>query len=631
MKLPDDWIKIWQHPSAADRPLQIIHGIPNNKSSLKDIQYYKDLGLGGVVCNVDFDRYMRSEENWKTLIKVIEYCSKIGLIVWLYDEEGYPSGAAGGQVLKKDPTFQAMELVYNENGDDLFIIKPAYEHTHASNNFYASRRYINLLDERASLCFIEKTHEQYWKKLKPFFGNTIQAVFTDEPSLIAVNLGHIPEPIREKVRVVDPVNKDSKSMPCVPWSYEIEKTYNEKYGETLRLHRQSLFDGGSKRDIKIRRQFWALISEQVTKNFFTQIQTWCNKHKISSSGHTLYEEQIIKHIPLYGNLLKVLSAMDIPGLDMLSSEPTDVIIYAWLTAGLPVSAAFLKGGRRIMTEVSDFDQKLSGTGPASIQEIKATAAWQAAWGVTDFSLYYNIEDRSEKHHKEICDYIGRINSILKTALPIKKVLLYYPIYDLWGDFIPVANQLTLESQSEKSRKIISSFMKIGCMLQQSQIPFLLVDHEFLSQGRINSDGELRIGSNSFNTVLIPQISELPESASSVLQQFIKIGGKVLRDDPPIKSNEAQIELLQPEYRFFPRSEFISLGNFVRSGYEILIVTNTSKNHYSGALLSKALFNWSIMDPGNKDIHQADINEDGNVIVDLRPRQTLFFIGLRQTR
>ena len=125
------------------------------------MQYYKDRGLGGVVCNVAFRDYLRSEENWKTLVRGVEACRQLGMVVWIYDEEGYPSGAAGGLVLKENPAFEAQALAYDPSRPDPFVLRPAYEHTHASNNYHAARRYINLIDDRAVRSFIANTHDAY--------------------------------------------------------------------------------------------------------------------------------------------------------------------------------------------------------------------------------------------------------------------------------------------------------------------------------------------------------------------------------------------------------------------------------------------------------------------------------------
>ena len=56
-------------------------------------------------------------------------------------------------------------------------------------------------------------------------------------------------------------------------------------------------------------------------------------HQVASSGHSLWEEELMHHVPLEGNGLKVLGRMDIPGLDMLTSDPEAVIHSGWMTAG----------------------------------------------------------------------------------------------------------------------------------------------------------------------------------------------------------------------------------------------------------------------------------------------------------
>ena len=360
--LPAEWMTAWSNPTAELRPLQIVHHIPTGdglKAMLQDdpnmifvdemrdpetilagMRELKELGLGGIVCNVDFAKYMVSEAHWQTLIQGVDACRQVGLRVWIYDEQGYPSGAAGGLVLKHNPPFEALALTYDPSRPEPLALRPAYEYTHASNNFYAARRYPNLIDERAVRCFIETTHEAYWRRLKEHFGTTIRAVFTDEPSLMAVNIGPLPEHIRKKVRVVDSLDANVKPLPSVPWVRDLPRQYQQRYGEDILAVRRSLFEGSSEADRLVRRRFWALISDLIAERYFGQIQEWARVHRIASSGHTLWEESPLHHVPLEANALKVLGRMDIPGLDMLSSDPETVVYSGWLTASLPASAAF---------------------------------------------------------------------------------------------------------------------------------------------------------------------------------------------------------------------------------------------------------------------------------------------------
>ena len=640
--LPAAWMEAWKQPPAADRPLQIVHGIDSRgrivegveqmvsgkklKATAKaGMQYYKDRGLGGVVCNVAFRDYLRSEENWQTLARGIEACRQLGMVVWLYDEEGYPSGAAGGLVLRENPAFEAQALVFDASRGDPFVVRPAYEHTHASNNYHAARRYINLIDDRAVRAFIAKTHEAYWHRLQPYFGSTIQATFTDEPSLIAVNLGQLPESVRKTVRVVDPVDASVKPLPSVPWCYDLPEQYRRRYGEDLLAGRRSLFGGDSTADRKVRRQFWALIADLVAERYFGTIEDWCGRHKIASSGHSLWEEEVMHHPALEGSGLKVLSRMDIPGLDMLSSNPEGVIHSGWMTAALPSSAAELTGRRRVMTEVSDFAEKMGGRGPASLAEMQATAAWQAAWGVTEFTLYYGVADRPADQYRAYCSFVGRLNAILKPARLDPQVLLYYPIYDLWAEYVPVAEPLRLGSQSPRAQRIVRSFEHLGQTLQRNQIPFALIDHERLASAGVEKDGSLAIHGHRFRSLLLPADVELPPPAARVVDELRKKGGRVLTDRAAAQlSGPTIVETVKPPYQISPRSPYIAAGHFLRDGRRVVLLANVGREAYQGHLEVGAAEDWLILDPSTGTVTPTKASS-GAIRVSLESRHAIVLV------
>ena len=642
--LPAAWMKAWKAPALADRPLQIVHGIdlgapmaegvdqmvaPSGpeRRVRRTINLYKDRGLGGVVCNVAFRGYLQSEANWKKLIAGVDACAALGMIVWIYDEEGYPSGSAGGLVLKENPAFQALALAFDPSRGDPLFVRPAYEFTHPSNNYYAARRYINLLDDRADRSFIAHTHDAYYRHLQRHFGKTIQAMFTDEPSLVAVNLGQLPEEVRKKVRVIDPIDPAVRPLPTVPWSYDLAERYRERYGEDLTPQRQSLFAGHTPEDRRVRTQFWGLVADLVADRYFGAIQKWCAGHGIASSGHTLWEEDLMHHPALDGNKLKALMRMDIPGLDLLTSDPEAVIHSGWMTAGLPSSAAILNGGRRVMTEVSDFAQTMGGPGPAGLAEMQATAAWQAAWGVTEFTLYYSLDKRSADEYRAYGTYIGRLNAVLKPARMAPDVLLYYPVRDLWAEYLPVAQPLQLASQSPRAQRIVGSFGRLGQVLQRSQIPFAMIDHESLAAAKPGPDGSLAIGQHRFTTLVLPAGVELPEAAAAVVERFRAQGGRVAAEgnSPGSLSQAALVAAIRPAWRIAPACETIALGSFVRDGRRILLVANVGRNAYQGRLSVAPRGDWQILDPADGTIRPADHADPDHLKLTLSPRQALLLV------
>jgi hypothetical protein len=623
--LPSAWLKAWREPDVELRPLQIVHGLPPDQATPAAMTQLKDLGLGGIVCNVSFDDYLKSERHWETLTGAVGACKKVGLRVWLYDELGYPSGAAGGLVLRKVPQAEALALTYDPTRSDPFALRPAYEHTHASNNFCAARRYPNLIDERAVACFIETTHEAYYRRLTPFFGTTIKAVFTDEPSLMAVNIGPLPDEVRTKVRVQDPLDPNVVPLPSVPWVADLPQLYQQRYGQDLMAIRKSLFEGDSDADRQVRRRFWALISDLMARRYFGRIQRWAQAHGVASSGHSLWEETPLHHVPLEGNGLKALCRMDIPGLDMLSSNPEAAIHTGWLTASLPASAALVTGSRRVMTEVSDFSETMAQKGPAPVADMCATAAWQAAFGVTEFALYYNRGERSPADYRSYCTFVGRLNALLREARLAPRVLLYYPIADIWADYRPVAQKLVLSSQPKSLQETVSAFMGLGQRLTRAQISFVLADHEVLSAASVQK-GSLCVAGRPFTTLILPCGVELPALAQEKVEELHAAGGLVLRD---VTAQELDVQALTSTHDCgLPRdaNERLVVGRFVREGRRMVVVVNVGTARYDGGLTAGNPGSWHVADPHAGSVERARATGTGDVAISLPPRGARILIG-----
>ncbi len=599
--IPASWLKEWKSPSAEMRPLQIVHGGVVHYDTPEKMAYFKDeCGLGGIVCNVGSDKYLYNDAVWKSFVDAVRSARSLGLRVWIYDEDGYPSPEAGGVVLRDHPELECLALVYDKDrADEPFYVRPAYEFTHASNNFAAARRYPNLLDPRATERFLEVTHAQYRDRLGKELFDQVEAFFTDEPSLNAINIGQIPEDVRKNVRVDDPLDPDLKPLPMVPWCDDLPERYREKYGEDLTPLRKSLFEGDSETDKQVRQNFWSLIGELTRDRFYGGIQQWCAANgsstptldspelplRVASSGHTLHEEPTHAHVALDGNKLEVLKRMDVPGLDMLSSDPKHAVWGAWRAAAFPASVAWGTGRRLVMTEVSDFSQKMGGSGPADLKTMCAASAWQAAWGVTEFTLYYGIKDRDEATHKKYCDYVGRLNAILREARPVYEVMLYYPIAEMQAEYLPQAEPLDLQKQSPKMRELVANFEQTGQWLVQHQVPFVITDIK-------------------------------PDAAEMEKWWFVEM------------PDEVQNLSLDKLPHIAPANSWITLGRFQRDMSDIFLLLNAGDEFYEGTLsvpASTTPQDWSILDPANGDISPVTQTND-TIPVKLRPKQALIYVG-----
>ena len=566
--------------------------------------YFKEqCGLGGIVCNVGINNYLYNDEEWALFVDAVRSAKSVGLRVWIYDEDGYPSPEAGGVVLRGHPELECMALVYDKDRkEDPFYIRPAYEYTHASENYAAARRYPNLLHPETTRRFLEVTHQQYRDRLGKELFASIEAFFTDEPSLNAMNIWQIPGDVRKRVRVDDPLDPDLKPLPMVAWTADLPARYLEKYGEDLLPVRHSLFEGDTDNDKRIRRQFWELVSELSRDRYYGQIQDWCAANgssvptpdskdiplRIASSGHMLCEEQTHVHVPFDGNKMESLMRMDIPGLDMLTSNPKQATGGAWRAAAFPASAAWWTGKRLVMTEVSEHSEKMSGGGPVDLNTMCAAAAWQALMGVTEFTLYYNIKDRDETTHKKYCEYVGRLNAILRNAKPVYDVALYYPIAELQEEYIPMAEPLDLRLMSQKTKDLVRAFEESGRQLLQRQIPFVIS-------------------------------AKSPEMLNKAGMTFVKT------------TTDVQKISTDGMTRITPANTWVMLGRFERDGRDIIMLVNTGENTYDGAITMPEGKNprfWHILDPETGDISSVSKASGATnqfVTVKLQPKQALFFV------
>ena len=229
-----------------------------------ELRKLRGLGVGGLVVNYGYaDAYLEGDEGWRRFLSGLRAAVQLGFRIWIYDEKGYPSGTAGGRVLRGHPELEAAGLkrwlvkaprtpaaitlpdprarlyaVYGSFADgrrarlpapaggqtvelkedglvdaEVYFLAPLFEGTHAAFNLSASRRYINLLDPRAIERFMQLTHVEYHRRIPAELRQSVEAFFTDEPSLMSHALTAANAPVQE-----DRVDNELPLYPSVPWS-----------------------------------------------------------------------------------------------------------------------------------------------------------------------------------------------------------------------------------------------------------------------------------------------------------------------------------------------------------------------------------------------------------------------------
>ncbi len=505
---------LFKNPPARYRVLQIIHNFDSfgrDEATLRQrMEWLKETGIGGLVANVSFNDYMRSEEQWRIFLTGLKVAEKLGYVFWLYDEEGYPSGAAGGLVLERNPDFEAIGLVRRTgpDGKPRYEVQRMYEGTHCTENVYKKRRYINLLDPQAVRTFINLTHDAYARRINNL-SRRVHAIFTDEPSLMTTY-----------------IRPPENALPALPWVGDLPEQFRKRKGYDLSAHLESLYtDTGNHHGVRC--DFYEVVAQLVAERYFGQIQDWCRRHGIASSGHLLAEEKLLWHVMYYGDLFTPLKRMDIPGIDILSSDPLALAAgNGFLVPKLISSAAHLMRRRETMSETSDFAEQMSNR-RASLEQMKATASLQYLLGINTITSYYpdpygathptsNPQRRAD--YAQYTAFVGRLSLLLRNAQHECDVAVLYPIAGAQANFTPTTLSMYQPHPSRRLNEIDDGFVNLCRRLLQNGIDFDIVDEPALQRAQVGK-GAFRIGDERYRALVVPTTDAIHVAT---LQQIAKM-------------------------------------------------------------------------------------------------------------
>ena len=582
----------FSHPSNAYRHLCIIHGFPRDDSSSdleepirKKLSELAQIGFGGVVANVGPDNYLESEKEWGIFAAGFKVAKDLDFRLWIYDEHGYPSGSAGGLVLRDHPEYEAQALVKvqatfetghvrfrpptgwlycvavqmitdgSEEVRDIsssvspdgfieldtpskctiirFDARRAFEGTHATRNCHCIRRYINVLDKAAVSRFFDVTAQQYIDRLGDD-ASRVEAIFTDEPSFMAEYCAELSDWFNGEVTVDDEPQADFDQIPMIAWDSQLAAKFSSRWQYDLLPELNRLFEGNSQHDMRVRHDFYQLQAEIYADTFFSLQQERLRPYGIAFSGHVLAEESLTHHVAAEANVLADLKRMQIPGIDMLDSDPSGIFNSdGLLTCKYGSSAAHIAGATQVMCEISDFQQRMHGGG-AGLDMRRGALALQMALGITTFASYYSWQGMDTAEVRNLLDFAVRISVLIRESAHVADVAVLYPIRAAWAAYKPANQVLSSDLMDEPLCSMDDNLHRIASGIFEGGLDFDFIDTRDLidacKSGNL-SGGKIQIASESYSLLILPPGAALcPKDAESV-EAFVRGGGKVLAFDP----------------------------------------------------------------------------------------------------
>ncbi len=522
---------------------------------LWQIEQLKKMGFGG------FHMHSRSGMATKYLspefMDLIRACTEKAksenMLAWLYDEDRWPSGSAGGYVTKDRKfsgklicfTTHPVEAVSKEigiregkpyllacydvslNTDGTLRSYPrigenaeahgtkwyVYAMAMEERGWYNGHSYIDTLSEEAIDKFIEITHESYTKAVGDEFGKTIPSIFTDEPQF------------HRKQTLAFATDTSDVHL---PWTTDFDEYYRSECGIDLIEHLPELiWDLPDQQPSKARYHYHDLICERFTHAFADNCGKWCEANGIHLTGHMMQEPTLNSQTGAIGEAMRAYRAFGIPGIDMLCN-------HIELSTAKQAQSACHQFDREAMVSelygVTNWDFDFRGH--------KFQGDWQAALGVTvrvphlswvsmkgsakrDYPASISYQSPWYQEYPYIEDHFARVNTALTRGKPIVNVGVIHPIESYWLRFGPAENTADDRRQIEDN-----FFAAINLLL------FGTIDFDFISESLLPSQvGEisdrLSVGSMSYSAIIVPGCETLRSSTVKILKQFVENGGKVI--------------------------------------------------------------------------------------------------------
>ena len=350
---------------------------------LRQIDHLAEMGMGGfhMHVRVGLDTEYLGDEFMDHVRACVNYAKEKGMLACLYDEDRWPSGAAGGIVTKDHPEFASLHMLLtpvpygsgeaseppafmgfgarSELGSliarydvrlsafgDLVSaqrlqddeapaqdanIYYAYLEPNVPSPWFNGETYADTLSAAAISRFIECTYEKYKGALHKDFGDVVPSIFTDEPQFT------------HKTQLS---NSKSRTDIFLPWSQDLPSTFQNAHGYEIldRLPELvwNLPDGAAS---LARYHFHDHVCERFVSAFMDQLSDWCRSNRIALTGHMMEEPFLKTQTSSIGEAMRCYRNLDLPGIDLLCDQ------FEYNTVKQATSVSRQNGNRGAMCEI----------------------------------------------------------------------------------------------------------------------------------------------------------------------------------------------------------------------------------------------------------------------------------------
>lgn len=523
-------------------PLWVWNDDVTKKQIDRQLADFKSGGMGGVFIHPRpglITSYLSDE--WFALCNyTVQKGKELGMDVWLYDENSYPSGFAGGHVPAEMPEsynqgqgldFERMERIPDDRDDIFLVLKKVDEEfidiTDNLNDesgkkgdyfiytkqFYKNQAwhggysYVDLLYEGVTEKFIEVTMTGYEKAIGKEFGKTVPGIFTDEPNI--------------------------SSPGGIRWTPSLFEDFEKRWGYDLKtnLPSLSLEIGDWKR---IRHNYYTTLLELFIERWSKPWYKYTEENNLSWTGH--YWEHGWPNPMHGGDNMAMYAWHQIPAIDILMNQYSE-----------DVNSQF--GNVRAVKELSSVANQMGRTRTLSetygaggwdlrFEDMKRIGDWQYVLGVNFLNQhisYMTLEGARKRDHPQSFsyhepwwenykiqgDYFARLSLALSSGKQLNNILVIEPTSTAWMYFSEL-------NPTTKFSELGPEFQNFVLQLERNQVEYDLASENIVKDIGLIKGSNFVVGERSYDVIVIPPgLENLDQSTFELVKSYLLNGGKVL--------------------------------------------------------------------------------------------------------
>lgn len=509
----------------------------------EQLRDFKSRGIGGVFVHPRpglITPYL-SDEWFDRFAYSIKIAKNLGMKIWIYDENSYPSGFAGGNVpaampdaLESGLTMTKVDRLTNplpdgtmlvlKRGDKGFedITRSAASMTGTGDYrlfkiqksgtapWYGGYSYVDIMRKDVTEKFLNVTLDPYKKRFGDEFGKTVLGSFEDEAHIMPAG--------------------GSDTVNYTPALFDAFKT---KWGYDLRTCLPSLYEetGNWK---QVRYDYYAVLLDLFINNWAKPYYDYCEQNHLQFTGH--YWEHEWPNPRPGPDTMAMTEFLHQPGVDILMNEYADGPHSQFGNARAIKeirSTANQLGHERTLSETYG-----AGGWDLTFFDMKRIADWEYVLGVNVINQhlsYVTIMGARKRDHPQsfsyhepwwkaygvLGDYMGRLSVAMSMGKQENRVLVLEPTTSAWLYASPAGNDPRIDALGNDFQAFVNK-------LEKYQVEYDLGSENILRNRGSVTGKTLKIGLCAYDVVILPPgMDNLNTATLDLLSKFLAGGGKVI--------------------------------------------------------------------------------------------------------